>query len=237
MTLQRIEGALDTIVKSVHLSSIQTADQIIARRISSADVEELKPSFYTGDGLIYYVDNNKPMLAVTEPEYNLAFVHHERAYAQLVESCGTDDWHRVYYPDIKEAEEAIQAPGTRYVDLSSLVLDELRPGKSTLHIPLTSGSTINANTKQLLKTFYSEETRVESRLAQLYKLGVHLLKIDFPSPKRVLDLGRKGPFCLLSFLYHTFRLDLADNLPPKNAAIYASPQQVMNHESFRRISY
>src|SRR3989344_2559654 len=133
MALENIEGNLKEAYQQIVPSTMLHSFEIMNERISNHDLRKL--SFYTADGLIYFLDGSKgyaPRLAITKQSDNLILQNLEEAFGQLT-------LNRNYYPDPEQASEAIKAWKTGVFDLTKLKLHHHNSEMSYITIPTFGG--------------------------------------------------------------------------------------------------
>src|SRR3989338_1992462 len=118
--LETIAGGLAS-YKQLELDSMLSALQLTNERRTHPDEEmreELRKNvFYTSDGIIYYVEDKTPKIALTSGPNNLVLKHLDDALQAFTLG-------RNYVPDPAEAEAVIHAQDTLRSDLGQMRLTD-----------------------------------------------------------------------------------------------------------------
>src|SRR3989338_281439 len=166
--------------------------EIMNERRNNRDLREL--SFYTADGLIYFLDGSKgytPKLAITKQPHNLVLRNLEEAFDQLTR-------HENYYPDTEQASEAIRAGETEVFDLTKLKLHKYNSETSYLTIPTFGG--LDNEGLRIAQRVYGHGTDFLKNMKMLKDAGIEETRIYVTSPDYVQKHATKGQFARASWL-------------------------------------
>lgn len=181
---------------------IRHADELMHERVKNQENQELRDlSFYTADGVIYFLEGRTrtPTLAITREPNNLVLRHIDDAYDQLRKNGN-------YRLNSEEVRSAIKAQGTVVIDLTKLALQRDKNSKMMydLAIPAHDYNSLSKDKeeKNLVQRVFGQEKDITAALQMLAdtRWRTTELKIVVLSPDYVRAEAREGPIGLVSWL-------------------------------------
>src|SRR3989344_6864946 len=118
-SLMTIMGDLRTF-KQFEPSSLPHVDQLMNERRDNPELQDR--SYYTPDGLVYFLEKGTPMLAVTRADHNPVLKHIDDAFD--VFQSGLFCPGNVYPISEEDAKDSINAVDTEIFDLTKLRLSQ-----------------------------------------------------------------------------------------------------------------
>ena len=185
--LENIAGNLRDAYKQIKPGTMLSASEIMTERQTNKELRNL--SFYTSDGMIYYLDQetNAPWLAVTDEKHNLLLQNIDGAVEQLAKTGN-------YHPAHDEAWRVISSPTTNRFNLSKLQLTRYNEETSYFEFP-TDSYLLNIEQYDLVERIYGFRN-----LKMLKDALINETKIKILNPEYIQKHAQNGPIARASWL-------------------------------------
>ena len=136
--------------------------------------------FYTGDGLLYFMERQTPKLAITREPDNLVLRHMDDAFTQLTTTGN-------YHPDIQEVDTAIKSASTLVVDLTKLKLEGNGKEWQYMVVSTSDYDTLNDEQRTFAERVYGQGADFIANMQMLKDARINKTKIFVLNPKYVRD--------------------------------------------------
>ncbi|MDP3697947.1 MAG: hypothetical protein Q8R47_00010 [Nanoarchaeota archaeon] len=186
-SLENIAGNLRDAYKQIKPGTMLSAHEIMDERQTNKELRDL--SFYTSDGMIYYLDQDTdtPWLAITDEEHNLLLQNIDGAVEQLAKT-------RNYHPAYDEAWQVISAPATHRFNLDKLQLTRYNEETSDFEFP-TDSYLLNPEQYDLVEHIFGLKNLKMLKDAQISKTRIKVL-----NPEYIQKHAQNGPIARASWL-------------------------------------
>ena len=187
MSLENISGNLQSAYFQAKASTILHVDELMAERRLNLSLRDLW--FYTADGMIYFLNQGIPMLAITRQKDNPLFQRSAiKEYCSQLLSIGN------YYPTAEETSAAIYSPDTVCIDLTQIKLCGTKGVPwDYLTINTASPQKLNEEEMKLARRIYGQDDYREN-LRMLATAGIRVTRILLLRADDVQELGKRGSF-------------------------------------------
>ena len=176
------------------LSALQLTDERRTHPDEKIRDELRRLSFYTSDGIIYYVEDNAPKIAITTELHNLMLRHLDDALQPLTKGDN-------YVPDPAEAETAIHAQDTLRSDLGQMRLTDYDEERSFLSVSTVNyGKKLNPVERRIVERIFGQGKDLNDNMEMLRDAGYHHAKIWVLNPIYVLGHAKSGSIARASWL-------------------------------------
>ncbi len=192
-TLVTIPGNLRDAYKLAVPGTLRHVDELITERRTNKELRNLW--FYTADGELYFMDNDKPKLAMTREADNLVLRHIDDAFTQLT-SRGN------YHPALAEATSAIKASTTEVFDLTALNLKTYNDEFSFIEVPTTKYEYVRLGSKQrrLAERVFGKGDDFILNMKMLKQAGIDTTSVYVLNPNYVKEHAKSSPIGRASWL-------------------------------------
>ena len=167
-TFVNIPGNLRDACNAAVPGTLRHVDELMTERRSDVSLRNL--GFYTPDGELYFMDGNKPTLAMTREADNLVLRHIDDAFAQLT-SGGN------YHPSVTEATSAIKASATEIFDLNELKLKRYDDEFSAMAVSTTKYDQLSPEQRRLAERVYGKGDDFVLNMAMLKQAGIDTTRV------------------------------------------------------------
>ncbi len=193
--LVNILGNLQTAHNASVPGTLRHVDQLMTERQTNFSLRSL--GFYTPDGNLYFMDGEIPKLAMTREADNLVLRHLNdevnSSYNQLTETGN-------FFPDPREAEQAIKASATEVFDLTQLQLKKHDAEFSYLAISTTQYDELNPEQRRLAERVYGKGDDFVANMTMLKEAHIDNTKIFVLNPDYVQEHAKGSPIGRASWL-------------------------------------
>ncbi len=189
-----IPGSLSIAYQACIPSTFRHVDELVSER---REIEGLRQiPFYTADGVLYFMNGERPMVAITREPENLILRHPEDAIIQLYEK-------EIYCPSPEEAKQVINMRATAVFDLGELGLKTKRRDSimSFLEISTTEYDQLTPEQRRLTERIYGKGTDFLWNMDMLKQEGIDTTRIYLSNPDYVQREARDGPIGQASLLH------------------------------------
>ncbi len=186
-----VTGNLGECLSQLQPGTIRHVDELVTERRTNEELRNLW--FYTADGELYFMDNDKPKLAMTREADNLVLRHIDDAFPQLT-SGGN------YHPALAEATSAIKASTTEVFDLTALNLKKHDDEFSFIEVPTTNYDSLNHEQRRLAERVYGKGNDFVLNMAMLKQSGINTIKVYVLNPEYVKEHAKSSPIGRASWL-------------------------------------
>ncbi len=190
--IQLITGVLGHAYRTIQPGTMLHAHQVLKER--QTNQEYRTESVSTANGIIYFLDNNIPKLAITTELENLALRHGAQIYSL------TNFRNEYHYPNFEEAYASIKAENTTIIDLSLLRLKKWG-SKSFASLTINTknyAKNLQPEERKLIECIYGCDSDIRinmSFLEQYYCTDIYLM-----DPTYIQTIALPGPIVCSSSL-------------------------------------
>ncbi len=193
--------------------SLCHADQLMDQRRNKPDLCDQR--IYAADGMIYFVENRIPKLAITRRENNPILLNIERAIEELA---GRGS----YRPSPRDVNLALSEKDTLFIDLTEVNLCPKLERTGTgiygyISIPTNRyhDQLDNQELQKLVQRFYGRGRALVRNMKMLSEGGIEQTRIFLPNLDYIREHAADRPFALLAWL-NSFRF--SSNIVSDNCA-------------------
>lgn len=195
LTLESIFGPIQQVYAGLLPGTMSHVDQLMNERRTNLNLRG--QWFNTADGILYFLQGKKPMLAITRGKDNLVLRHLNEAvdssYDQLVETGN-------YRPNALEFQQSITAKDTVVIDLTKLRLDHFASYVYYLYISTTKYHKLKPEEQKLAERIYGQGNDFSANMEMLNEAGIKKTRVSLLNPAYVHKNTAQRPLGLTSTL-------------------------------------
>lgn len=208
---------LDELTSTSH----RHVDELITLRRISPEPERTalrETQFRTADGIIYFLQEGTPMLAITRKEDN-PLLHGADVLEQLARI-------GFYRPPLEEVLAAIHAPKTERFDVTKLQGEYIGKdaGEMLFYVPTTAYTKLNPIERAFAERLCGQGADFVANMAMFREMGIGAVPIWLEDPALVLRDTAEGPLVV------PCELDLLGVHDDENSAITLHREYVVPKE-------
>ena len=166
--LENIMGGL-LAYKQLEPGTMLSASELMKERRTHPDQnirKELRDNyFYTSDGILYFVENNTPKIAITAESHNLVLKHIDEAFVQLTQNGN-------YIPDTAESAAAIHAQDSLVLNLNQMRLRKYDEEFSNLTVSTVNYGKLNPVEHRIVERVFGPGKDLIENMKMLKDAGI-----------------------------------------------------------------